>query len=103
MNTHPRHDLVEALNHPVRFSFMAALSGVEALDFASLRDLLEVSDSVLSRQATQLEELGLIKVKKGYIGKRPRTWFSLTSAGRTSWEKHLNALHEIAQGGISAN
>lgn len=103
MSTHPRHDLVEALNHPVRFSFMAAISGVEALDFASLRDLLEVSDSVLSRQATQLEELGLIKVKKGYIGKRPRTWFSLTPTGRNSWEKHLNALREIAQGNIATH
>ncbi|MDO5729687.1 MAG: transcriptional regulator [Actinomycetaceae bacterium] len=103
MNSHPRHDLVEALNHPVRFSFVAALSGVEALDFASVRDLLEVSDSVLSRQATQLEEQGLIKVKKGYIGKRPRTWFSLTPAGRSSWEKHLSALREIAQGDIDVH
>ena len=93
---HPRHQLVEALTHPVRFSLVAALDAVESIDFATIRDQLQVSDSVLSRQSSQLEELGIIAIKKGYVGKRPRTWLSLTAEGRKRWATHLEALRSIA-------
>lgn len=93
---HPRHHLTELLSHPVRFSLVAALNATDQSDFASLRDALQVSDSVLSRQASMLEEAGLVGVKKGYVGKRPRTWLSLTKQGRQAWEEHLEALRKIA-------
>ena len=69
---HPRHKLVDEFTNPVRFSLVAGLAGVEQIDFATLRNHLQVSDSVLSRQASQLEGLGIVAVRKGYIGKRPR-------------------------------
>lgn len=96
---HPRHQLVDALTNPVRFSLVAALNATESAEFATIRDQLQVSDSVLSRQASQLEELGIVAIKKGYVGKRPRTWLSLTRDGRTQWESHLAALRAIAQAG----
>jgi DNA-binding MarR family transcriptional regulator len=43
-----------------------------------------------------LEQAGYVKVKKGYVGKRPRTWLSLTPTGRSTYEAHLAALTEIA-------
>lgn len=94
--SHPRHQLNDALTHPVRFSLVASLAGAEEIVFAAVRDQLQVSDSVLSRQASQLEELGIVRIRKGYVGKRPRTWLSLTPAGRTQWEAHLAALRAIA-------
>ena len=93
---HPRHDLIDALTNPVRFSVVAALNGVDNLEFATLRDQVQVSDSVLSRQASQLEGLGIVAIKKGYVGKRPRTWLSLTKDGRAQWARHLAALRQIA-------
>lgn len=93
---HPRHQLNDNLTHPVRFSLAAALATTDEIDFATVRDHLQVSDSVLSRQASGLEDLGIVKIKKGYVGKRPRTWLSLTPEGRTQWEAHLAALREIA-------
>jgi DNA-binding MarR family transcriptional regulator len=39
-----------------------------------LRDTIEVSDSVFSKHATRLEDAGYVKIRKGYAGKRPRTW-----------------------------
>ena len=95
---HPRHQLVDALTHPVRFSLVAALNATDNMDFASLRDQLQVSDSVLSRQASALEELGIVNIKKGYVGKRPRTWLSLTPEGRKQWATHVAALEAIARG-----
>ncbi|MEZ5087208.1 MAG: transcriptional regulator [Tessaracoccus sp.] len=99
-STHPRHELVDALTHPVRFSLVAALNGMESAEFALIRDQLQVSDSVLSRQASQLEELGIVAIKKGYVGKRPRTWLSLTAEGRRQWVAHLAALQAIASLGV---
>ena len=93
---HPRHQLNDQLTHPVRFSLAAALAATDEIDVASVRDHLQVSDSVLSRQASQLEELGLVHIKKGYVGKRPRTWLSLTGQGRAAWASHLDALRAIA-------
>lgn len=93
---HPRHQLVEALTHPVRFSLVAALAAAEEAEFAEVRNHLQVSDSVLSRQASGLEEAGLVRIRKGYVGKRPRTWLSLTPEGRAQWATHLAALRAIA-------
>ena len=97
-DAHPRHQLVDALTHPVRFSLVAALNATDSAEFGTIRDQLQVSDSVLSRQASQLEEHGIDAIKKGYVGKRPRTWLSLTPDGRARWAAHLAALQAIAGG-----
>lgn len=93
---HPRHGLDDVIHAPVRFSIMATLSGVDRAEFAFLRDAVEVSDSVLSKQVSVLEQAGYVKVAKGYVGKRPRTWLSLTPAGRRAFDTHLTALGAIA-------
>jgi hypothetical protein len=37
-------------------------------------------------------------VKKGFVGKRPRTSLSLSTEGRAAWNEHLSVLREIASG-----
>ncbi|EAP97465.1 hypothetical protein JNB_18383 [Janibacter sp. HTCC2649] len=95
---HARFQLDEVIHAPVRFSIVAALATVDESDFATVRDAIEVSDSVLSKQASALETAGYVKIRKGYVGKRPRTWLSLTSRGRTAYAQHLTALRAIAGG-----
>ncbi len=95
-DSHPRHRLDDLLNSPVRFSITATLAGADNAEFSFLRDSIEVSDSVLSKQVSALESAGYVHVKKGYVGKRPRTWLSLTASGRDAFERHLTALREIA-------
>ena len=95
--THPRHALDELLGHPVRFSVAALLAAASQLEFSFVRDHVEVSDSMLSKQVSMLEQAGYVNVKKGFVGKRPRTWLSLSSDGRRAFERHLSALREIAQ------
>lgn len=93
---HPRHGLDEVIHAPVRFSIVAALSAVDKAEFSFVRDTVEISDSVLSRQVSTLEAAGYVTVKKGYVGKRPRTWLSLSKAGEMAYRSHLAALTEIA-------
>ncbi|MFB8182016.1 transcriptional regulator [Streptomyces sp. NPDC055966] len=61
-----------------------------------LRDYSQISDASVSRITSALEAAGYLKVRKGYIGKRPRTWLSLTPMGRTALARHLAALQTIA-------
>jgi DNA-binding MarR family transcriptional regulator len=81
---------------------VALLAAADRVDFSFVRDHVEVSDSVLSKQMSALEQAGYIKVKKGFVGKRPRTWLSLTGEGRRVFNRHLAALGEIAQGNGSS-
>ena len=94
---HPRHDLDQALLTPVRLSLLAALPGEVELDFASLRDLLETGDSVLSKAISHLEKLDYVKVAKGAMGPRPRTWVRSTARGRRALERHVRALRAITE------
>jgi DNA-binding MarR family transcriptional regulator len=95
VNLHPRFDLDELLMSPVRFSIVAALVHGERVEFAFLRKAIEISDSVLSKQISLLDEEGCIKVHKGYVGKRPRTWLSITAAGAKRYRHHVAALHAV--------
>lgn len=92
---HPRHGFDEQLNAPVRLSILALLARVDDAEFKVVRDAIGLSDSVLSKQANQLEQAGYVTVRKGYVGKRPRTWLSATSAGRTALAAHLAALRAV--------
>lgn len=93
---HARHQLDQVIHAPVRLSIVAALAGVDEGDFAHVRDTIEISDSVLSKQSTQLEAKGYVKIRKGHVGKRPRTWLSLTPAGRVAYARHLETLRTIS-------
>ncbi|MCT1515665.1 winged helix-turn-helix domain-containing protein [Dietzia cercidiphylli] len=95
---HARHRLDEVIHAPVRFSIVAALAGVDDAEFATIRDAVEVSDSTLSKQVAVLEKAGYVKVRKGYVGKRPRTWLELSRDGRRAYGSHLEALRAIAGG-----
>ena len=98
--SHARHQLDAVIHGPVRFSIMAALAQVDEAEFGHVRDRIEVSDSVLSKQSSRLDTAGYVKVRKGYVGKRPRTWLSLTSTGRFAYRRHLEALQAIADGAV---
>ncbi|MDT9595339.1 transcriptional regulator [Nocardioides zeae] len=86
----------ETFHTPARFAIMASLVDVDRAEFALVRDAIGVSDSVLSKHASHLERAGFVEVVKGYVGKRPRTWFALTDDGRTAFRRHLAALRRIA-------
>ena len=95
--SHPRHGLDEVVHSPIRFSIVATLAAAERAEFGYVRDTVEISDSVLSKQAATLENAGYVKVTKGHVGKRPRTWLSLTAAGHRAFAAHCAALRMIAE------
>jgi DNA-binding PadR family transcriptional regulator len=52
---------------------------------------------VLSKQSRVLEDAGYLEVRKGAVGRRPRTWFRLTPHGRQALAGHLAWLAELEE------
>jgi DNA-binding MarR family transcriptional regulator len=83
--------------HPItRLSICGLLAaGAEWVEFAALRDAAGISDSLLSKQSVVLEDAGYVEVRKGAVGRRPRTWFRLTEQGRQALAGHLAWLAQL--------
>ncbi|MEU4408717.1 transcriptional regulator [Streptosporangium sp. NPDC023963] len=96
--SHPRHLLDDVIHSPVRFAIVALLAAADRAEFGYVRDTVEVTDSALSKQVATLEGAGYVKVIKGYVGKRPRTWLALSKEGRAAFAAHCAALRAIADG-----
>ena len=89
----------DPLIHPItRLSICGLLAaGADWVEFAALRDTAGISDSVLSKQSRVLEDAGYVEVRKGAVGRRPRTWFRLTAEGRQAVQGHLAWLSQLEE------
>ena len=83
------------LEHRLRLGACALLSGVDALGFSRLKALLGATDGNLGAQMRKLEEQGYVAVRKEFQNRKPMTWYSLTSKGRSALRNHLGALGEL--------
>jgi DNA-binding transcriptional ArsR family regulator len=96
----PKFD--ELIHAPTRLSIVSLLAATEWADFGFIRESIGLSDSALSKQLTILDEAGYIEIRKGFVGKRPRTSARLNNVGRAAFEQHVRALQEIvARAGAS--
>ncbi len=83
------------IHAPGRLQICAILSAAEA-EFATVRDAIAVSDSVLSKHVKLLEEAGYVAVRKATLSGRQRTWLSMTGAGRKAFAAHVAELQRLA-------
>ncbi|GIH69331.1 winged helix-turn-helix domain-containing protein [Sphaerimonospora thailandensis] len=88
-------DLDPVIHAPVRLQIVSLLAAGEEVEFGFVRDTLGVSDSVLSKHGSALEAAGYVHVRKGHIGKRPRTWYRLTDVGRAAFRTYVSNLQKI--------
>lgn len=89
------HNLNKMFESRVRIGIMSALAVNDALDFNSLKELLEITDGNLASHANALEAEGYIKVKKTFLGKKPQTTYSATALGRKAFADHVDALAQL--------
>jgi DNA-binding MarR family transcriptional regulator len=88
-------DLDPHIHSPIRLRLMAMLTAVSEVEFATLRNSLEVSDSVLSKHVTALSGVDYVRSRKGAHRGRRTTWISVTPQGRRALSAHVAALREI--------
>jgi DNA-binding MarR family transcriptional regulator len=83
---------------PARLKLMTTLTAVSEAEFSTMRDALQVSDSVLSKHLAALEEVAYVKRRKGVHRGRRTTWISLTPRGRAALSAHVAALRALISG-----
>jgi DNA-binding MarR family transcriptional regulator len=79
----------------LRLQICAILAAAATVDFATVREMLGVSESVLSKHVKVLEEAGYVAVRKATSDARQRTWLALTSGGRQAFAAHAAALRTL--------
>lgn len=91
------NDIIHA---PLRLRICGLLRGSAGVDFAVLRDTLDVSDASLSKHLKVLIDAGLVAMAKnssvGRSDKRRIAWVTLTPAGTVAFDSHVRALRTIA-------
>ncbi|HEY1486051.1 MAG TPA: transcriptional regulator [Micromonosporaceae bacterium] len=83
------------LQQPARLRLMTMLTAASTVEFTTLRDYLDVSDSVLSKHIAALASVDYVKSRKGVYEGRRTTWIALTATGRAALGTHVRALRDI--------
>ena len=88
-------NLNKAFENRIRLGIMSMLVVNDWVDFNTLKEMLDVTDGNLASHLSALEIKKYMKVRKGFIGKKPNTSHAVTESGRTAFRKHLDALEKI--------
>jgi DNA-binding MarR family transcriptional regulator len=95
MTSHPVNGLDDVVHQRVRLGILTIAHEARRVEFGYLRTTLELTAGNLSQHLATLETAGLITIDKGYEGKRPRTWISLTKAGNTALRTEIAQLKQL--------
>jgi len=91
----PITGLNKVFDNRIRLGVMSILVVNEEVSFNDLKQMLEVTDGNLATHLLHLEENGYLKVKKGFIGKKTNTTYSVTKAGEKAFSDHIAALENM--------
>ncbi len=95
-------NLDRLIHEPGRLAILTVLSSCASADFVFLQNVTGLTQGNLSRHLTKLEEAGLVKMKRRFIGKKPNTKITISAAGRRRIEEHwarLDDLRDYSPGG----
>jgi DNA-binding MarR family transcriptional regulator len=92
---HPAAALDEVVHQRARLGILSILAEAEDADFAYLRRTLGLTDGNLGRHLEVLVDAGYVTLRKGYDGRRNRTWASITPRGRQALLAELMVLRTL--------
>lgn len=85
-------DIDPLLSSRIRAGVLAFLSDRGAGDFTELGAALDLANNTLSSHLHRLEAAGYVELRRGFLGRKPRTRVVLTPFGRAAWAAHLDRL-----------
>ena len=90
--------LNKAFESRIRLGIMSMLMVNDAVDFLTIKDLLDASDGNIASHITALEKDEYLTVSKRFVGKKTNTSYTITELGRTAFNEHLSALEQLLKG-----
>lgn len=92
---HDISQLNKAFDSRIRLGIMSILAVNDKVEFAVLKEMLDLTDGNLASHISALEKLNYVEVTKQFIGKKPNTSYRITEAGRKAFTQHLDALEDL--------
>lgn len=92
---HIIQNINKAFDNRIRLGIMSILMVNESADFATLKELLGITDGNLASHAKALEAENYISVEKQFIGKKPNTSYKATLEGKKAFQEHIEALEKL--------
>jgi DNA-binding MarR family transcriptional regulator len=89
--------LDSTVHGPIRLGTLTALQTDGPLDFTTLRKRLEVADGALGMHLRKLEDRGYVRCSKSFVGRRPRSTYSITPRGRAALADYLRAMRRLLE------
>jgi len=87
--------LDSTVHGPVRLGVLTALHMEGALDFTTLRKRLDVADGALGLHLRKLEDIGYVTCRKAFVGRRPKSTYRMTAAGRNALSVYLDCMQQL--------
>jgi DNA-binding MarR family transcriptional regulator len=97
MTDHPAANLDDVVHQRVRLGILTVAHQAKRVEFGFLRTTLELTSGNLGQHLTVLEKSGLIHIEKGYQGRRPRTWITLTQDGEQALRNEITHLKRLIE------
>ena len=91
----PIEHLNKVFDSRIRLGIMSATLVNPEVNFNELKELIQVTDGNLASHLKTLEDCAYIKVKKGFIGRKTNTTYSVTKSGERAFKGHLEALEQM--------
>jgi len=86
---HPTLGFDDVVHQRTRLGILSVLAEADRADFGYLKIVLRLTDGNLGRHLEVLAEHGMITLVKGYEGRRPRTWATISPHGRKALQAEL--------------
>jgi DNA-binding MarR family transcriptional regulator len=90
-------DLDALIHERSRLAILSALAVNSTLTFNELKQLLDSTDGNLSVHARKLEDAGYVTCTKSFEGRRPKSEFALTAAGRRALERYIDHMERLIE------
>ena len=81
-------ELDRLIHEPARLIIVSNLAIVDEADFVYLSARTGLTAGNISSHMSRLEDAGYVRIQKSFVGKRPRTTYSLTVVGRDAFERY---------------
>ncbi len=94
----PIENLNKTFDSRVRLGIMSTLIVNDSINFNDLKALINVTDGNLASHIKALEDIGYMKVNKGFIGRKTNTTYAITRLGEKAFQQHLTALEKMIKG-----
>lgn len=80
---------------PMRLGILTTLLARGDQDFSTLKDLLAATDGALGMHLQKLADAGYLHCRKSFVGRKPKSTYAITVAGRSALARYVETLEAI--------